>query len=58
MNFTGYVERVDFHLERLRVISRPPLAAHIEAWNNQIPARKMAEDYRRRLQKGRKSTGR
>jgi len=51
MDLTGYVERVDFHLERLGVISRPAPDAYVEAWNNQIPARKMAESYQRRLSK-------
>ena len=36
MDLTGYVERVDFHFDRLGVASRPPLEAYVEAWNNQI----------------------
>ena len=51
MNLTGYIERVGFHLERLGVASRPADQAYVEAWNNQIPARKMAETYKRRLSK-------
>ena len=51
MNLTGYIERVEFHLERLGVASRPADQAYVEAWNNQIPARKMAETYKRRLTK-------
>jgi hypothetical protein len=51
MDLSGYVERVNFHLERLGVLSRPALDAYVEAWNNQIPARKMDETYKRRLNK-------
>lgn len=51
MNFEGYVDRVDFHLDRLGVDSQPSQSAYIDAWNNQIPARKMAESYQRRLHK-------
>lgn len=51
MNFEGYVDRVEFHLKRLGVASRPSQQAYVDAWNNQIPARKMAESYQRRLHK-------
>lgn len=54
MNFEGYVDRVDFHLDRLGVESRPNQSAYVDAWNNQIPARKMAESYQRRLHKSQK----
>ena len=53
MDLAGYVERVNFHLERLGVTSRPPSEVYLDAWNNQIPARKMAETYQRRLSKAR-----
>ena len=49
MDITGYVERVNYHFERLGVDSRPPYEAFVEAWNNQMPARKMAETFKRRL---------
>jgi hypothetical protein len=52
MDLDDYVARVNFHLERLGVESRPSLRAYVEAWNNQMPARKMAETYQRRLRKG------
>ena len=52
MDITGYVARVDYHFERLGVDSRPPYEAYVEAWNTQMPARKMAETYKRRLHKG------
>jgi hypothetical protein len=51
MDLPGYVERVNFHLERLGVTALPPLDAYIAAWNGQMPARKMAESYKRRLAK-------
>lgn len=56
MNFEGYVDRVEFHLKRLGVDSRPPQQAYIDAWNNQIPARKMAERYQRRLRRDQASS--
>ena len=49
MDIDGYVKRVNYHFERLGVGFRPRLEAYVEAWNNQIPARKMAETYKRRL---------
>ena len=52
MDITGYVARVDYHFERLGAKSRPPFEAYVEAWNTQMPARKMAETYKRRLRKG------
>lgn len=48
MDFSGYVERVEFHLDRLGVEARPTHQAYIDAWNNQMPAKKMAESFRRR----------
>jgi hypothetical protein len=58
MNFPQYVDRVNFHFERLEVNLRPALDAYVEAWNNQMPARKMAESYVRSLSKeGRSSDG-
>jgi hypothetical protein len=51
VNVSAYVERVNFHLERLGVTSRPAPDAYVDAYNNQIPARKMAESYQRRLHK-------
>lgn len=48
MDFNGYVDQVNSHLERLGVTSRPSRQAYLDAWNNQIPARKMAESYQRR----------
>lgn len=51
MNFAEYVDRVEFHLERLKVVSRPNHESYVAAWNNQIPARKMAESYKRRAGK-------
>jgi len=51
MDLDGYVDRVNYHLDRLGVESRPPLDAYVEAWNNETPARKMAETYKRRLHK-------
>jgi hypothetical protein len=52
MDITGYVARVDHHFERLGVDSRPTYEAYVEAWNTQMPARKMAETFARRLRKG------
>ncbi len=51
MTFNQYIDRVNFHFERLGVIPRPPLETYVEAWNNQTPARKMAETYLRKLDK-------
>ena len=48
MNFDGYVERVEFHFERLGVTERPTQREYIDAWNNQMPAKKMAETFARR----------
>ena len=58
MDITGYVARVDYHFERLGVSSRPPYEAYVEAWNTQMPARKMAETFARRLRKGANSESR
>ena len=54
VNVSAYVERVNFHLERLEVTSRPHPDAYVDAFNNQIPARRMAESYQRRLHKEQK----
>ena len=51
MDINGYVERVNYHLQRLGVESRPDFQLYLEAWNNQMPARRMAETYQRRLRK-------
>ena len=51
MDIQGYVNRVNYHFERLGVKFRPPLEAYVEAWNNQMPARKMAETFKRRLRR-------
>lgn len=48
MGFEGYVDRVGFHFERLGVTDRPTQREYVEAWNNQIPAGKMAEAFARR----------
>lgn len=49
MDINGYVDRVNYHLERLGLESRPLMDVYVEAWNNQMPARKMAETYKRRF---------
>jgi hypothetical protein len=51
MDISGYVERVNYHLDRMGEASRPPYEAYVDAWNNQMPARKMAETFKRRLRK-------
>lgn len=51
MDFEGYVDRVEFHLKRLDVDPRPSQQEYLAAWNNQIPAKKMAQSYKRRLRK-------
>lgn len=48
MTFDGYVERIEFHLERLDVAKRPTRQEYVDAWNNQIPAKKMAGAFARR----------
>lgn len=52
MDFQGYVDRIEFHFERLGVTARPSEQEYINAWNNQIPAKKMAQTFARR--RGRK----
>ena len=47
MDFTGYKERVAFHLDGMGIESRPTDAAFMEAWNSQIPAKKMAQRHAR-----------
>jgi len=56
MDFDGYVKRVEFHLEHLGVEGRPTKQAFIDAWNNQIPAKKMAESFSRRHQRKNSNT--
>jgi hypothetical protein len=48
MTFEGYVERVEFHFNRLGVSARPSQQEYVDAWNNEMPARKMAESFARR----------
>ena len=55
MDFNGYTERVDFHFERLGVTRRPTQQEYIDAWNNQIPAKKLAETFARRDRSNRAS---
>jgi hypothetical protein len=51
MDLEGYIARVNHLLEEMGIESRPSLDQYAEAWNSQMPARKMAETYRRRLHK-------
>lgn len=55
MDFEGYVDRIAFHFERLDVTERPTQQEYIDAWNNQIPAKKMAQSFARRLRRGKKT---
>lgn len=48
MNFQGYIERVEFHFKRLGIKERPTEQEYVDAWNSQIPARKLAERFARR----------
>ncbi len=48
MDFKGYVDRIEYHFRRLGVIARPSQQEYIAAWNNQIPAKKMAQSFARR----------
>jgi len=48
MDFRGYVDRVEFHFDRLGVTERPSQQEYVDAWNNQIPAKKMAQSFARR----------
>lgn len=48
MGFDGYVDRVGFHFQRLGVTDRPTQQEYIDAWNQQMPAKKMAEAFARR----------
>lgn len=48
MDFQGYVDRIEFHFKRLGVATRPSQQEYINAWNNQIPAKKMAQSFARR----------
>ena len=52
MDLEGYIARVNHHLEQMGIESGPSLDQYAEAWNSQMPARKLAETYRRRLHKG------
>jgi len=58
MNFEGYIDRIEFHFERMGVTARPSQQEYVDAWNNQIPAKKMAQTFARRHRRGgrRKST--
>jgi hypothetical protein len=49
MDFNGYVDRVNFHLTRMNVDSRPSHQAYMEAYSNQVPPRKLAASYARRI---------
>ena len=48
MDFQGYIDRIEYHFERLGVSERPSQQAYVNAWNNQIPAKKMAQTFARR----------
>ena len=48
MTIEGYIDRIEFHFERLGVSERPTRQQYVDAWNNQIAARKMAETFARR----------
>ena len=48
MTIDGYIDRIEFHFERLGVSERPTQKQYVDAWNNQIPAKKMAETFARR----------
>ena len=53
MTIDGYIDRIEFHFERLGVDERPTQKQYVDAWNNQIPAKKMAETFaRRRARRG------
>lgn len=49
MNFDGYVERIAFHFERLGVEARPSHREYVDAWNNQVQAKRMAQTFARRI---------
>lgn len=51
MGFRGYVDRVGFHFDRLGVTERPTQQQYIDAWNNQIPAGKLASTFARRVRR-------
>lgn len=51
MDFKGYVDRIEFHFDRLGVTERPDQQEYVDAWNNQIPAKKMAQSFARRRRK-------
>lgn len=48
MDFDGYVERVEFHFGRLGIEERPTQQEYVDAWNNQMAAKKLAETFARR----------
>ena len=52
MNFEQYVDRVNFHLERLKVEERPTQQNYVDAWNRQLAAKRMAESFSRRVKRG------
>lgn len=51
MGFSGYVDRVGFHFDRLGVTERPTQQQYLDAWNNQIPAGKLASTFARRIRR-------
>jgi len=57
MDFQGYLDRIEFHFERLGVKARPSEQEYIDAWNNQIPAKKMAQTFARRQGRKRAAEG-
>lgn len=48
MTIEGYIDRIEFHFERLGVSERPTRQQYVDAWNHQIPAKKMAQTFARR----------
>ena len=48
MTINGYIDRIEFHFERIGVSERPSQKQYVDAWNDQIPAKKMAETFARR----------
>jgi hypothetical protein len=52
MDFNGYVDRIEYHFERLGVVARPSQQEYIAAWNNQTPAKQMAQSFARRQRSG------
>ena len=48
MTINGYIDRIEFHFERLAVSERPSQEQYVDAWNNEVPAKKMADTFARR----------